>query len=95
MKADRVSPDGLNQSQLKSRPVARSPDLASATSAKISSRASWKPHEHELDLLRGGDAAVRDPGGDGEKGQAGQDVDQLVLPQRPEVGLLATSPRNW
>jgi hypothetical protein len=52
-------------------------------------------HEHELDHLRGGDAAVRDPGGDGEKGQAGQDVDQLVLPQRPEIGLFSRSPRNW
>lgn len=41
--ADRVSPDGLNQSRLKGIPVSDSPALANATSAKISRSASWKP----------------------------------------------------
>ena len=42
MKAERVSPAGLNQSRLKERPVAESPDLAKAAMAKTSNTASWK-----------------------------------------------------
>ena len=42
MKADSVRPAGLNQSRPKGMPVAESPDLANATTAKTSSTASWK-----------------------------------------------------
>ena len=41
--AERVSPDGLNQSQLKRHPVGESADFAMAMTAKMTSTASWKP----------------------------------------------------
>ncbi len=43
MNADKVSPDGLNQSQLNDTPVAESPDLTSAITANSASTTSWKP----------------------------------------------------
>ena len=43
MNADRVSPDGLNQSQLNAIPVGADPDLTTAISAKASNVTSWKP----------------------------------------------------
>src|SRR6187200_1902138 len=43
MNADMVSPDGLNQSQLKLEPVSDDPDLANAMTAKTSKITIWKP----------------------------------------------------
>ena len=42
MKADRVRPDGLNQSRSKEMPVSESPALAKAAIAKTPSTTSWK-----------------------------------------------------
>jgi hypothetical protein len=43
MNADRVNPDGLNQSKLKGTPVSDEPDLAKARTAKTSRITIWNP----------------------------------------------------
>ncbi len=81
MNADSVRPAGLNQSQLKGIPVGESADSTIAMTAKMSRHHHLESHQDELDLLGGGDPAVGDVCGDGEEGQAGRHVDDLVLPQ--------------
>ena len=82
MKADSVSPAGLNQSRLKEIPVAESADLANAAIAKTEQDRQLEEHEHDLDLLGRGDAAVGHPGRDRQEDQTGHHVDAAVLPQR-------------
>jgi hypothetical protein len=95
MNADRVSPDGLNQSKLNEIPVSEEPDFANATTAKINSTAIWKPTKmywtYSVVVIPLEDTQVATA----RKARQVRTFTPRFCQRVPTSSLPTNSPRNW